>query len=647
MARPVRLVIALMGLCVGLTALASTNWTQPTPEELKMTSDSKAPGAPAEYLFLQNNTVSAYVDIYGRIKIFTEEGKEKYADIRMDYLQGDESIQSVEGRTIHPDGTVIPFTGQPYDKELSRIGGYTEMEKVFTLPDVQVGSILEFHYLVVHGANESPVWHVQQSLFVKKASFHFVPNGIYPVQTTWSLPEGKTVTGNSSKGYDLQLEDLPALPDEDYAPPMHALGYRVQFLYTNYKTAPEFWKSEGNLWSKRVNDVSSPNGKVKDAVERLVAPGDTEEQKLRKIYAAVMALENTDFTRERTREENKAQKIKIKTANDIWTAQRGDSEDLTLLFITMARAAKMKAYLMYVTDRSGDVFMKDVPNWDQLDEMIAIVQVDGKEMFFDPGERYCEFGKLKWTHTWTGGLRQTEGSESELASTPMPVYTDTTITRKAELQMDADGSVHGTIHVTMTGDEALYWRHAALSSDEDATKKKFDDYMQADIASGIHVKTSGFTGLADFTQPLVAAVEVTGTMGTKTGHRIFVPGTFFEAQAKAPYASTTRETPVYMHYPYMVEDQFKLNLPANMSVDSVPQDAQIPFMPNADFTSKYRGAATAYAYARRVRVANILYEAKDYPALRDFYQKMNTQDQAQVVLVTAPAVAAAAVGGSQ
>ncbi len=304
-----------------------------------------------------------------------------------------------------------------------------------------------------------------------------------------------------------------------------------------------------------------------------------------------MQLENTDFTRERTREENKAQKIKIKTANDIWTAQRGDSEDLTLLFVTMAKAAKMKAYVMYVTDRSGDIFMKDVPNWDQLDDMIAIVEVDGKETFFDPGERYCEYGKLKWTHTWTGGLRQVNGSESELATTPMPVYTDTTITRRAELQMDADGTIHGAMRVTMTGDEALHWRHEALSSDEEATKKKFDDSVQADIAPGVRVKTSGFTGLADCTQPLVATVEVTGTMGTRTGHRIFVPGTFFEAQAKVPFASATREAPVYMNYPYMVEDQFKLVLPANLTVESVPKDLQIPFVPNADFTSKFRSAA--------------------------------------------------------
>ena len=44
---------------------------------------------------------------------------------------------------------------------------------------------------------------------------------------------------------------------------------------------------------------------------------------------------------------------------------------------------------------------------------------------------------------------------------------------------------------------------------------------------------------------------------------------------------------------------------------------------------------STYEYGRLERLAGILYQTKDYPALRDFFQKMNTQDQAQVVLKVA------------
>jgi hypothetical protein len=630
-----------------LPAVGATNWIQPTAEELQMTSDPKAPNAGAEYLNLEiRSGGGTAVDVYARIKIFTEKGKDEYSDIRLDYVKGGGGFSAVDARTIHTDGTIIPFTGKPYDKELVSFGGITRMQKVFSMPDVQIGSILEFR-CQISSLYGSSGWYIQQSLFVRKASFHYFARSEYPMHMTQILPAGVKVTGTPMSGYDLVMEDVPPLPDEDYSPPMYAMGYRVQFLYTNYTSAAEFWKSEGKAWSGDVNDVTYPSGKLKDAVEQLVAPGDTDEQKLEKIYAAVMKLENTDFTRERTKEENKAQKVKIKTANDVWTAQRGDGADLTLLFVTMARAAKMKAYVMYVTDRSEDIFLKDVPSWSQLDDLIAIVNVGGKETYFDPGERYCEFGKLKWTHTWTGGLRQTDFNGAQLATTPTPVFTDTDITRKAEMQMDADGTIHGSIQIRMTGDEALRWRQEALRTDEDETKKKFEDSLQEDMAPGVRVKTRQFAALTDYTQPLVATMDVSGNMGTKTGHRYLVPATFFEAHATAPFVSADRENPVYMHYPYVVQDQFRLVLPGNASVESVPQDAQIPFVPNADFVSKYRGAGTGYQYARRVRVANILYDSKDYPALRDFFQKVSAQDQSQLVVKLAPAMAASGSGGSE
>jgi hypothetical protein len=621
---------------------AATTWTQPTQEELKMTADPKAPDAPAEYLFLEIWSGGGPFTVYGRIKIFTEKGREEFSDIRLDYVKGGGDFGAVEARTIHPDGTVVPFTGKPYDKELASFGGYSEMQRVFSMPDVQVGSILEFHCQIssLYGGG----WYIQQPIFVRHGSFHFFGRSDLPMHTTMILPPGAKVTGTPMGGYQLTLDDIPPLPDEEYSPPMHSLGYRVQFLYTTYTSAADFWKGEGKTWSGNVNDVTYPSGKLKDAVDQMVAPGDSDEQKLRKIYDAVMKLENTDFTRARTKAENRAEKVKIKTANDIWTAQRGDGSDLTLLFVTMARAAKMKAYVMFVTDRSEDIFLRDVPSWSQLDDLIAIVEVDGKEQFFDPGERYCEFGKLKWNHAGTGGVRQTSFSGAQLATTPSKTYTDTEITRHAVLQLDADGTLHGTITILMTGDEALRWRQKALKSDEDETKKEFDEWLREGVAQGTHVKIVGFAALTDYSQPLVATVEVAGTLGTKTGHRLFLPGTFFDAQSSAPFAAQTRQTPIYMHYPYLVEDQFKLALAQNMSVEGAPPDAQLPFMPNADFVAKYHGTGTIYQYARRIRVANILYDPKDYSALRDFFQKVSSQDQQQVVVNLTSAAGTA--GGS-
>ena len=625
-------VLSCLILSFASSVFAAPKWIEPTPEELKMASDPKAPDAPAEYLNYEVWTGRGPRAVNARIKIFTEKGRQDYSDIRINYLRFNGDVQAtVEARTIEPDGTVVPFTGQVYDREVVSFRGYSLMQKVFSMPDVRVGSILEYRYEMSSGYLQSG-WSIQQSLFVRRGLFHYLDRSDLPMHTTQVLPAGVKVTGSPMGGYELHMDNIPALPDEPDAPPMQSLGYRVNFLYTYFQTADEFWKKEGKDWSGRVNDVASPSGKVKDAVDQLIAPDDSDLVKLQKIYAAVMKLENTDFTRQRTREENKAEKIKIRTANDIWAAQRGDGDDLAFLFVTMARAARLKAYTMFVADRSRTIFMKDVPDWNQLNDIIAIVEVNGKDMYFDPGERYCEFGKLKWTHTWTGGIRQTSFSGAELATTPTPAFSDNQTTRRATLQMDADGSIHGNLKITMTGDAALRWRQEALRTDEQATREKFSKELQQALPTGVHAVATQMLSLADYTEPLVVLLDVSGNLSSRAGHLLMVPGTFFEAGAAARFPTATRETPVYLQYPYAVEDQVSLTLPPGATVESLPQDAQIPFAPNADFVSKYRNSGSTYMYGRRLRVANILYQPADYAALRSFSQKVSAQDQQQVVI---------------
>jgi len=130
-------------LLVSLPAFAQS-WIQPTAEELKMTAEPAAPSAAAIYLYREeraDDKVHMH-SLYVRMKILTEEGK-KYADVELVYdHRRSFSIRAVDGRTIHSDGTVIPFTGKPYDKVLEKTRTVSYQAKVFTLPDVQVGSRL-------------------------------------------------------------------------------------------------------------------------------------------------------------------------------------------------------------------------------------------------------------------------------------------------------------------------------------------------------------------------------------------------------------------------------------------------------------------------------------------------------------------------
>jgi hypothetical protein len=99
-------------------------WLPIAPEELKMTSEPKAPGAPAIYLCRQvdRDDIENREFIYARIKIFTEEGR-KYANIELPFLKGAWDIKDIQARTIHPDGTILDFSSSIFEKTIVKAKG--------------------------------------------------------------------------------------------------------------------------------------------------------------------------------------------------------------------------------------------------------------------------------------------------------------------------------------------------------------------------------------------------------------------------------------------------------------------------------------------------------------------------------------------
>lgn len=438
----------------------------------------------------------------------------------------------------------------------------------------------------------------------------------------------------------LDLADIPPIPDEDFMPPKENLESRVFFYYVNplvTNTPDDFWKREGLWWSEGT-DAFIDQGKLKDIAASLVAPGDSDDAKVEKLYDAMMQLENTAFTREESEKEEKKTHTVINTAEDVWKAKRGTPNQITLLFIGLARAAGLKAYNMYVTDRDVAFFEKDYLDTDQLDDDIAIVVVDGKEEYFDPGERYCLPGHLHWRHTSTMGLRQGPAGAT-LAWTPGSGLRDAQTVRHADLQLDADGKVSGTVRVAMTGSPALAWRQRALETDEAAVRKEFEDEMKGRLPSGMEVQVTSFEGLADWNTPLIANLTVTGSMGTSLGKRLLLPADFFEAGVKPLFVSEKRQFAVYMDYASAYEDDVQLTLPAAMEVEALPKDAQIPLNDSQHpggmvgiYRVTYQASAHTLSLHRVFAIGTPIFHVSEYPALRDFYGKVNGQDQEQVVL---------------
>ena len=650
-------------------------WMTPTPEELSMTSQPEVPGAAAVYLYREQITEDNLhmMHVYERLKVLTEGGK-KYANVELGYSSsfdnGSIKIDDIEGRTIHPDGTIIPFTGKPYQKLVEKTRGAKYMVKVFTLPDVEVGSIIEYRYDQRLDDNRfmSPSWYIQSDLYTRKAHYLWRPTS-EPLITSdghhnltnaiaWTpiLPTGAELQHSTlpppnsfSPGqqiFELDVHDIPPVPSEDFMPPVSSLSYRVLFYYTPYRNGLDFWKNEGKYWSKMHDKFIGPGPGVEAAVKDLTTPTDTQDQKLRKFYAAVMKLENTDFTREHSNAEEKAAGSKpIRSTDDVWERKRGSSDQLSDLFVAMARAAGMKAYVAAVTNRDRNVFLSSYLSLGQLDDDLAIVNVDGKEEYFDPGSRFCPYGHLAWKHSFAEGLRQADDG-TEVAKAPGEPYTASRIQRVGDLKMDEHGVASGKVSITYLGAYALYWRQLSLKGDATSLEHDLRTSVEELLPAGMDVKVASIEKLADYEQPLKVEFTVQGEIGSSTGKRLIIPADVFEVNAKPSFPHEKREIPVYFDYASLSQDAVRVSFPASLKVESMPSSDNTRLQGLAAYDISVASTPTSVTVRHNFSMGTIMFLPKEYSDLRSFYSKMETDNQGSVVLISTPATAGSSVGAA-
>src|SRR6185437_12638108 len=291
-----------------LPVVLHAQFQEPTQDELKMTADPAAPGAAAVYLYYEeiDNDPIHYKSIYARIKVLTDKGKD-LATVDLPYESSEFKIRAIEGRTIHPDGTEYPLTTKPEDLMTSKSGDREMARKVFTLPNVTVGSILEYRYQIGYDDHHlsSPFWEIQRHYYVHKAHYSFVPfesfmphaaqgfasdrfvtnaKGEEATNLVWwyNLPEGVSVK-KGIRDYNVDIADVPPVPDEEYMPPIQSLLYKV-FFYYSARDADDYWTNAAKSWSKDVDKFAETSKPIKDAVAGIVSPGDSEQVKAEKLY---------------------------------------------------------------------------------------------------------------------------------------------------------------------------------------------------------------------------------------------------------------------------------------------------------------------------------------------------------------------------
>lgn len=645
------LAISLISFC---RAYAFDDWQPINPDELKMKADAAHQGD-AIILYHEETAddMTRHRYVYKRLKVLTEKGKDR-ASVEIPYDAKYVGITDIKARTIAPDGTITPLTGKAFNSTIVKAHGVKYLAKTFTLPNVRVGSIIEWKYTEYwEDYVFAPHWVVQDDLLTKRAKFTFVPmfkqnhyiedsrgqtlDRVY--YSLIGLPQNTAIKTVSNNRMELELNDIPAFEEEDFAPPSDVLKMRVNFYYGTDKMGKpqEFWKVEGKYWSKEVDKFAGHSAAVATALSHVVASTDTADQKARKIYAYVQKIKNLTFTsREGALEDFLSRESQEKrTVESVLEKNEGYRDEIARLFWAMARAANLQAYAVRVADRDEYFFQQNIPNPLQLTSEIVIVMMDGKEIFLDPGTPLCPFGHLAWQHTSTDGLRQTADGSTALIPTPTANYKDAISKRVAKLTINEDGSAKGSIGIGWVGEEALVHRLHGLKTDAAGRKKELEDDLQAMLPAGATVQLVSAENWEDAEKQLSASFKVEiPSYASSAGKRMLVPTNLFESRSRQPFAHGERKQPVYFNFPYYLMDETTITFPAALQMENL---SEVPPVRTdySLYSLTHSAKGNTVTISRTYAMAGIAFHQNEYEDLRKFFGAVNAGDNQPLVLTSA------------
>ncbi len=640
------LVVSLCLSFVSLSALAggfsqAQGFRPATPEELAMKGvpgDDGAEAAVLDWVRVDDDRASVSSE-YVRIKIFTEAGV-KHSDVELPYVPAypvNGRIDDISARTIRPDGTTVPFDGKVYDKVLFKVGRDAVKAKTFSLTDVKPGSIIEYRFIRRWASSLllNTHWSVQREIPIVHAHFALQPydsKGEYGSFFTYmGLPAG-VLPEKVGKSYELDLRNMPALRTEAFMPPEQQVRAKVDFVYTSSTTRPEqFWTIQAPAFAKEIDKFL--NAKEAKAEAAKLAEGVTDRRAvLEKIYAHVQSFRNFSFESSKTDQEVARQDLDAsRNAGEVLRKKAGFAYEINRAFVALARGAGFDSDALRVAPRSEVFFSDKLPDAGQMSEEIAMVMLEGKPLYLDPGTPGAPFGILSWEKSNVTSIQAAKGGKPVWGSVPGQAPEDAITRRKADLTLNGD-VLEGTVTIAFIGQEALVRRLATRNDDEAARKKAIEDEIKKLFPEGATLKLAQLTGHDTSHRELTARFDVTlPNVVSAAGSRVVLPMSIFAAQATNPFAPATRTNLIYFPYQSLEEDEVRLTLPEGFTVATLPAPKQLD-AGLLNYKAETTREGNVVTFARTATYKALLIDVKHYAALRKFFSNMTAADQQPLVL---------------
>ena len=639
-------VLTLLAFLYGAGRTGAANWRPVTPEELQLTAaaigDSEADGA---ILFregeLNDNTAEGTsLKLYIRIKIFNERGR-RFVDVQLPYRLEQSRITDVHARTVRPNGSVVEVDGRDvFDRLLVKTSHGVWRAKVFSMPAVEAGSIIEYRYRQTYPQGfKYFALDLQSELFTKELSYRIQPQAASRFDVRWATfntPDEKRFQPVWDGTYNIKAENIPPFRREPFMPPELTIKM-WGWLYYSDETETDldkYWRSYAQRMFDRSSGETKPKQAIRRVVESITSPSNGPSEKISRLYKYVQSdIRNIGFRDDRKPDDSTpGAPEKNDSAEETIRRGYGTPREINRLFISLLRAAGFDARVAELTTRDENFFHRTFPDSFQLNgEITALVARDGSLQFYDPGTPFCPVGVVSWEKQAVQALVYGD-RDWRFVETPVAEAAFNKEERNIVATPCADGKLDVRVELSTSGQKAVELRNETVDLAADELRKRIAKYVRDAIPSAAFDDSSVTVANAlNANAPLNYTYRFSAPdLVARTEKRLLIRPARLSHRDEPLFAAARRWNSVYFDYPWSEVERVTIKAPDGYEVEHLP-DAITDDVGALSYRATFIRDSTQVVYERRLVVNGITFGADHYSTIKGFFDRVQQADNTQIV----------------
>ena len=574
------------------------------------------------YFFSSSNYVNE-TSYRIRIKILNEKGLE-LANVRIPYYSKNnrQKIGRIEGYTynLNEKGEVESTKLERKSVMEQRIDEDYEMS-VLTLPNVKVGSVIEYRY--DHSKNnylEIEDWIFQKNLPVRYSEYNVtIPSIIeFTYQVKRTLPVKETVEGiNQTKRF--VMTTIPGLDKEPYMSCAKDYLQRVDFQLRSVQGRPIL--STWTQLTEELLDYENFGLQLKKNILKNL-PLEDELKKITSDYAKILAV--TNFVRKNIPWNGETSRFSSNGLKNALEKHTGNSADMNLLVINLLRDAGVEAYPLLVSTRDNGKINRSYPFLYQFNNVLAYTEAEGIPYVLNASNPYNPAFMIPWNVQFTEGylVDKTKTGFVSLADTKHPFRISTSMTA----DLDEKGMLKGSAYLLAYE----YAKNQRLSSLNKGTDKYLTEYFSEPHPDfkfdSLTVKNEKNDSL-----PLENQVKF-NTQLNSSGDYFFYSPNFMLDLEKNEFLSDQRFTDVEFGFTQYYTIVSTIRFPENMEPEELPKNIKM-IMPDTSIVLQRFMQKNENSVSLRIilEIKRPTYYADEYPDFKEFYAQLFERLNEQIV----------------